>query len=185
MSSRPPTGFRPLSVISTSRDGSLYCPEDRGCGHVPNALRANRAYATRLGQRHLPGSAKLCVHQSLKQITLNNTGEQVSNLCAQSLTGYLSVTPETTECVHHQRRPMCKPQPHRRVPSARCARNQRHIHAPRPTPLPRSQSCLRAFPRVETAQAGMHRATCPTHACLGGLDAKQPRGAYSQFDARC
>ncbi len=31
---------------------SLYCPQDRGCGHVPNALRANRAYATRLGQRH-------------------------------------------------------------------------------------------------------------------------------------
>ncbi len=29
---------------------SLYCPQDRGCGHVPNALRANRAYATRLGQ---------------------------------------------------------------------------------------------------------------------------------------
>jgi hypothetical protein len=29
-----------------------YCPQDRGCGHVPNALRANRAYATRLGQRH-------------------------------------------------------------------------------------------------------------------------------------
>ncbi len=28
----------------------LYCPQDRGCGHVPNALRANRAYATRLGQ---------------------------------------------------------------------------------------------------------------------------------------
>jgi hypothetical protein len=23
---------------------SLYCPQDRGCGHVPNALRANRAY---------------------------------------------------------------------------------------------------------------------------------------------
>jgi hypothetical protein len=22
---------------------SLYCPQDRGCGHVPNALRANRA----------------------------------------------------------------------------------------------------------------------------------------------
>ncbi len=31
---------------------SLYCPQDRGCGHVPNALRANRAYATRLSQRH-------------------------------------------------------------------------------------------------------------------------------------
>jgi hypothetical protein len=31
---------------------SLYCPQDRGCGHVPNALRANRAYATRLGRRH-------------------------------------------------------------------------------------------------------------------------------------
>ncbi len=31
---------------------SLYCPQDRGCGHVPNALRANRAYATRLGQGH-------------------------------------------------------------------------------------------------------------------------------------
>ncbi len=30
----------------------LCCPHDRGCGHVPNALRANRAYATRLGQRH-------------------------------------------------------------------------------------------------------------------------------------
>jgi hypothetical protein len=30
----------------------LYCPQDRGCGHVPNALRANRAYATRLGQGH-------------------------------------------------------------------------------------------------------------------------------------
>ena len=29
-----------------------YCPQDRGCGHVPNALRANRAYATRLGQMH-------------------------------------------------------------------------------------------------------------------------------------
>jgi hypothetical protein len=28
------------------------CPQDRGCGHVLNALRANRAYATRLGQRH-------------------------------------------------------------------------------------------------------------------------------------
>jgi hypothetical protein len=25
----------------------LYCPQDKGCGHVPNALRANRAYATR------------------------------------------------------------------------------------------------------------------------------------------
>jgi hypothetical protein len=25
---------------------------ERGCGHVPNALRANRAYATRLGQRY-------------------------------------------------------------------------------------------------------------------------------------
>jgi hypothetical protein len=31
---------------------SLYCPQDRGCGHVPNALQANRAYATRQGQRH-------------------------------------------------------------------------------------------------------------------------------------
>jgi hypothetical protein len=28
---------------------SPYCPQDRGCGHVPNALRANRAYATRCG----------------------------------------------------------------------------------------------------------------------------------------
>jgi hypothetical protein len=24
-----------------------YCPQDRDCGHMPNALRANRAYATR------------------------------------------------------------------------------------------------------------------------------------------
>jgi hypothetical protein len=30
----------------------VYCPQDRGCGHVPNTLRANRAYATRLGQGH-------------------------------------------------------------------------------------------------------------------------------------
>jgi hypothetical protein len=32
------------------RGQSLYCPQDRGCGHVPNALRANRAYATRLAR---------------------------------------------------------------------------------------------------------------------------------------
>jgi hypothetical protein len=48
----PLTGTVGLTVPRTGlaqtckRTGS---PQDRGCGHVPNALRANRAYATRLG----------------------------------------------------------------------------------------------------------------------------------------
>jgi hypothetical protein len=35
-----------IAILNAYR--SLYCPQDRGCGHVPNALQANRAYATRL-----------------------------------------------------------------------------------------------------------------------------------------
>jgi hypothetical protein len=51
---RPPTVYivPRTGLAQTCKRTGLYCPQDRGCGHVPNALRANRAYATRLGQGH-------------------------------------------------------------------------------------------------------------------------------------
>jgi hypothetical protein len=55
---------------------SLYCPQDRGCGNVPNALRANRAYATRRMSSLLFGT-RACdsvLLTSVKQLLLLRTG---------------------------------------------------------------------------------------------------------------
>jgi hypothetical protein len=55
-----PIPIRKRSILRRPRLGrvesfhSLYCPQDRGCGHVPNALRANRG-TTLLSRLNKPG----------------------------------------------------------------------------------------------------------------------------------
>ena len=37
----------PPGAVVIQRQTSLYCPQDRGCGHVPNALRASKGVYTK------------------------------------------------------------------------------------------------------------------------------------------